>query len=134
MLRDINVKHGWSEACTFENVDTIKKNYVFIIYGTNGSRNTREQNRSARVLGEMTNFWDLGPNLELWSVFEKSANCAPSRILISRVPFCPACQDASFEWFPRSFGLMVWAPEPFFCKEVNFFPGSVEVFENSVNW
>ena len=68
------------------------------------------------------------------SVFEKSVNWWPTQMLVSRVPFRPACQDASFEWFPGSYRLVVWPPEPFFCKVVKYFPGSVVVFEKSANW
>ena len=72
--------------------------------------------------------------MELSSVFEKLGILKRSQILISRVPFRPGCQDGHFGWFPGSHGPMVWSLELFFCKVIDFFPGSVVVFEKSVNW
>ena len=71
---------------------------------------------------------------EWQSVFEKSTNWQPTGILISRVPYGPGDPDGNFEWFPGPFGPIVWAPEHFFYQKVDFFPGSVVVFEKSANW
>ena len=72
IIINVALFHGWSEGLLFEKLGAIKKIYIFIIYGTNGSRNTREQNRSARVFGKKVIFWKMFSKFLVLSWFLKN--------------------------------------------------------------